>query len=171
MPTYPPTYLGRHAEKFWFTSDCGRHHRQPQVGARGNQLIPTKIKKRQPRTSIMARTEEAQAFFFAVYSAVQQIPHGRVTSYGHIAKLVGFRKFTIMAVYRLQNTGSEHILRMKWTLRLPEVPLNNGLSPVPRCLSCPQHAPGAHGLGSIPSPSTRHGCADCGSDHLTIMSS
>ncbi|EGO56033.1 hypothetical protein NEUTE1DRAFT_45744 [Neurospora tetrasperma FGSC 2508] len=37
----------------------------------------------------MARSEEAQAFFHAVYSAVQEIPHGKVTSYGHIAKLVG----------------------------------------------------------------------------------
>ncbi|KAB5583500.1 6-O-methylguanine DNA methyltransferase [Coniochaeta sp. 2T2.1] len=37
----------------------------------------------------MARSDEAEAFFFAVYSAVQEIPHGKVTSYGHIAKLVG----------------------------------------------------------------------------------
>ncbi|GAB1312758.1 Alkyltransferase-like protein 1 [Madurella fahalii] len=37
----------------------------------------------------MPRTDEAQAFFHAVYSAVQEIPRGKVTSYGHIAKLVG----------------------------------------------------------------------------------
>ncbi|KAL2160751.1 hypothetical protein VTH06DRAFT_948 [Thermothelomyces fergusii] len=37
----------------------------------------------------MPRSDEAQAFFHAVYSAVQEIPPGRVTSYGHIAKLVG----------------------------------------------------------------------------------
>ncbi|KAK1754384.1 hypothetical protein QBC47DRAFT_402800 [Echria macrotheca] len=37
----------------------------------------------------MPRTEEAQAFFTAVYTAVQQIPPGRVTSYAHIAKLIG----------------------------------------------------------------------------------
>ncbi|KAI1852594.1 hypothetical protein JX265_003076 [Neoarthrinium moseri] len=37
----------------------------------------------------MARTDEAAAFFAAVYSAVQEIPPGKVTSYGHIAKLVG----------------------------------------------------------------------------------
>lgn len=36
------------------------------------------------------RSDEAQAFFFAVYSAVQEIPHGKVTTYGHIAKMVGF---------------------------------------------------------------------------------
>ncbi|EON64645.1 hypothetical protein W97_03878 [Coniosporium apollinis CBS 100218] len=37
----------------------------------------------------MARTEEAAAWFAAVYRAVQEIPHGRVTSYGHIARLLG----------------------------------------------------------------------------------
>ncbi|KAJ4321162.1 Alkyltransferase-like protein 1 [Fusarium piperis] len=37
----------------------------------------------------MARSDEAAAFFHAVYSAVQEIPHGRVTTYGHIAMLVG----------------------------------------------------------------------------------
>ncbi|KAK0613326.1 MGMT family protein [Immersiella caudata] len=37
----------------------------------------------------MARSDEAEAFFTAVYRAVQEIPRGKVTSYGHIAKLVG----------------------------------------------------------------------------------
>ncbi|KAG9241939.1 6-O-methylguanine DNA methyltransferase, partial [Calycina marina] len=37
----------------------------------------------------MPRTDEAEAFFFAVYSAIQEIPYGKVTSYGHIARLVG----------------------------------------------------------------------------------
>lgn len=37
----------------------------------------------------MARSDEAAAFFHAVYTAVQQIPYGKVTSYGHIAKLIG----------------------------------------------------------------------------------
>jgi methylated-DNA-protein-cysteine methyltransferase related protein len=40
----------------------------------------------------MARSDEAAAFFFAVYQAVQEIPYGKVTSYGHIAKLVGTRR-------------------------------------------------------------------------------
>jgi O6-methylguanine-DNA--protein-cysteine methyltransferase len=40
----------------------------------------------------MARTDEAQAFFHAVYSAIQEIPHGKVTSYGHIARLIGTRE-------------------------------------------------------------------------------
>ncbi|KAI1388632.1 DNA binding methylated-DNA--cysteine S-methyltransferase [Hypoxylon trugodes] len=37
----------------------------------------------------MARSDEATAFFTAVYAAIQEIPHGKVTSYGHIAKLIG----------------------------------------------------------------------------------
>lgn len=41
----------------------------------------------------MPRSDEAAAFFHAVYSAVQEIPHGKVTSYGHIAKLVGTRAY------------------------------------------------------------------------------
>jgi methylated-DNA-protein-cysteine methyltransferase-like protein len=36
-----------------------------------------------------SRSDEASAFFHAVYSAVQEIPAGRVTTYGHIAMLVG----------------------------------------------------------------------------------
>lgn len=39
----------------------------------------------------MPRTDEAESFFYAVYSAIQEIPYGKVTSYGHIAKLVGTR--------------------------------------------------------------------------------
>ncbi|OAQ97916.1 hypothetical protein LLEC1_05337 [Akanthomyces lecanii] len=37
----------------------------------------------------MPRTDEAAAFFHAVYSAIAEIPAGRVTSYGHIALLIG----------------------------------------------------------------------------------
>jgi methylated-DNA-protein-cysteine methyltransferase-like protein len=46
----------------------------------------------------MPQTEEAAAWFAAVYQAVQEIPHGRVTSYGHIATLVGYRKYTELEV-------------------------------------------------------------------------
>ncbi|KFZ24888.1 hypothetical protein V502_00621 [Pseudogymnoascus sp. VKM F-4520 (FW-2644)] len=35
------------------------------------------------------RTPEAESFFHAVYAAIQEIPPGRVTSYAHIAKLIG----------------------------------------------------------------------------------
>ncbi|KAL2868945.1 MGMT family protein [Aspergillus lucknowensis] len=37
----------------------------------------------------MPRTDEAEFWFNAVYSAVQEIPRGKVTSYGHIAALLG----------------------------------------------------------------------------------
>jgi alkylated DNA nucleotide flippase Atl1 len=40
----------------------------------------------------MTRSDEAEAFFFAVYSAIQEIPPGKVTSYRHIAKLIGTRE-------------------------------------------------------------------------------
>jgi methylated-DNA-protein-cysteine methyltransferase-like protein len=35
------------------------------------------------------RSDEAQAFIWGVYMAVQEIPAGRVTTYGHIARLIG----------------------------------------------------------------------------------
>ncbi|KAK6536240.1 hypothetical protein TWF281_000483 [Arthrobotrys megalospora] len=38
----------------------------------------------------MPRSDEAEAFFVAVYETIQQIPYGKVTSYGHIAKLAGY---------------------------------------------------------------------------------
>ncbi|KAI9681519.1 MAG: hypothetical protein M1817_002803 [Caeruleum heppii] len=37
----------------------------------------------------MARSDEAENFFAAVYQAVREIPYGKVTSYGHIARLIG----------------------------------------------------------------------------------
>ncbi|KAF3766587.1 hypothetical protein M406DRAFT_60892 [Cryphonectria parasitica EP155] len=37
----------------------------------------------------MARSDEAAAFFHAVYTAIQEIPQGKVTTYGHIARLIG----------------------------------------------------------------------------------
>lgn len=40
----------------------------------------------------MARSDEAEWWFNAVYEAVQEIPRGQVTSYGHIARLLGRRK-------------------------------------------------------------------------------
>jgi methylated-DNA-protein-cysteine methyltransferase-like protein len=39
----------------------------------------------------MPRSEEAEWWANAVYSAVQEIPAGKVTSYGHIALLLGER--------------------------------------------------------------------------------
>jgi len=40
----------------------------------------------------MPRSDEAEWWFNAVYEAVQEIPFGRVTSYGHIARLLGRRE-------------------------------------------------------------------------------
>lgn len=37
------------------------------------------------------RSEDVWAWYTAVYEAIQEIPYGRVTSYGHIARLVGKR--------------------------------------------------------------------------------
>ncbi|KAJ5886069.1 uncharacterized protein N7473_008743 [Penicillium subrubescens] len=37
----------------------------------------------------MPRSEEAEAWANAVYAAIQEIPRGKVTSYGHIALLLG----------------------------------------------------------------------------------
>ncbi|KAK6394750.1 hypothetical protein LTR65_001542 [Meristemomyces frigidus] len=39
----------------------------------------------------MPQSEEAAMWFSAVYKAVQEVPHCRVTSYGHIATLLGYR--------------------------------------------------------------------------------
>lgn len=38
------------------------------------------------------RSEEVWLWYTAVYEAIQEIPHGQVTSYGHIARLVGKRE-------------------------------------------------------------------------------
>lgn len=38
------------------------------------------------------RSEEVWLWYTTVYEAIQEIPHGKVTSYGHIARLVGRRK-------------------------------------------------------------------------------
>lgn len=37
----------------------------------------------------MRLDEETKAFHYAVYAVVEQIPFGKVTSYGHIAYLIG----------------------------------------------------------------------------------
>ncbi|SGZ47308.1 CIC11C00000001786 [Sungouiella intermedia] len=37
----------------------------------------------------MRLDEESKAFHYAVYAVVGQIPYGKVTSYGHIAYLIG----------------------------------------------------------------------------------
>ncbi|KAI0552845.1 MGMT family protein [Xylaria curta] len=60
----------------------------------------------------MARSDEAASFFIAVYNAVQEIPEGKVTSYGHIAKLVGTpqrpRQVGICLKHLSQDPGARH---------------------------------------------------------------
>ncbi|KAI9792388.1 MAG: hypothetical protein M1835_007893, partial [Candelina submexicana] len=43
----------------------------------------------------MPRSDEAEWWFSAVYEAVQEIPYGKVTSYGHIARLLGRREQSV----------------------------------------------------------------------------
>ena len=40
----------------------------------------------------MPRSDEAEWWFNAVYEAVKEVPFGKVTSYGHIARLLGRRE-------------------------------------------------------------------------------
>ncbi|KAI1753676.1 MGMT family protein [Xylaria castorea] len=60
----------------------------------------------------MARSDEAASFFIAVYNAVQEIPEGKVTSYGHVAKLVGTpqrpRQVGICLKHLSQDPGARH---------------------------------------------------------------
>ncbi|KAK8094624.1 hypothetical protein PG997_001309 [Apiospora hydei] len=60
----------------------------------------------------MARSDEAAAFFLAVYSAVREIPPGKVTTYGHIAKLVGTpqrpRQVGVCLKHLSQDPDSRH---------------------------------------------------------------
>ena len=41
------------------------------------------------------RSDEAEWWFNAVYEAVQEVPVGRVTTYGHIARLLGYRMYLL----------------------------------------------------------------------------
>nr|POE78681.1 alkyltransferase-like protein 1 [Quercus suber] len=58
----------------------------------------------------MPRSEEAAMWYAAVYRAVQEIPYGKVTSYGHIADLLGHRKY-------LKNIMREFPMRMDRKLK------------------------------------------------------
>ncbi|PYH87447.1 methyltransferase [Aspergillus ellipticus CBS 707.79] len=59
----------------------------------------------------MPRTDEAEWWFNAVYEAVQEIPRGRITSYGHIALLLGYPKRPRqvgVTLKHLPQSSSEH---------------------------------------------------------------
>lgn len=61
----------------------------------------------------MVRSDEAEAFFHAVYTATQEIPYGKVTTYGHIAMLVGTRTYqrdrlihlSLLTLYGIKPSG------------------------------------------------------------------
>jgi len=72
----------------------------------------------------MARTDEAEAFFYAVYSAIQEIPHGKVTSYGHIARLVGEPQRPRQVGVCLKHLPSD-----------PSLPFHNGNVPWQRVIN------------------------------------
>lgn len=74
----------------------------------------------------MARSDEAAAFFAAVYSAVQEIPYGKVTSYGHIAKLIGTRKSFSFLRHR-PTIAATHKTAYVRTLRAAQRPRQVGV--------------------------------------------
>lgn len=59
----------------------------------------------------MPRSDEATAFFLAVYRAVQEIPYGKVTSYGHIARLIGTRAYHPAPELSSDALGAAHLTR------------------------------------------------------------
>ncbi|EUC34522.1 hypothetical protein COCCADRAFT_35872 [Bipolaris zeicola 26-R-13] len=52
------------------------------------------------------RSEEVWLWYTAVYEAIQEIPYGKVTSYGHIARLVGKRDVKRQVGVCLKNLPS-----------------------------------------------------------------
>ena len=57
-----------------------------------SKSFPSHSKPDRPKLPAkMPRTDEAAAFYHAVYCAIQEVPRGRVTTYGHIAALIGTR--------------------------------------------------------------------------------
>ena len=55
----------------------------------------------------MPRSDEAEAFFAAVYQAVQEIPMSRVTTYGHVAALIGRREYQPIRSRRKSSNDDE----------------------------------------------------------------
>lgn len=62
---------------------------------RASDVVRLRTLDIQPFPTVLApmpRSDEAEWWFTAVYQAVQEIPYGKVTSYGHIARLLGRRE-------------------------------------------------------------------------------
>ncbi|MDT0558615.1 MGMT family protein [Ichthyenterobacterium sp. W332] len=53
--------------------------------------------------------QETLNFFDRVYNVARQIPHGRVTSYGAIAKYLGAAKSARMVGYAMNGSGGKDV--------------------------------------------------------------
>ncbi len=85
----------------------------------------------------MARSDEAEWWFNAVYSAVQEIPLGQVTSYGHIARLLGRRKifdYLQLSPLKLQSSTC-------WEGHKTEQTSRSGVAECPRSVALKLHFP------------------------------
>jgi hypothetical protein len=79
-----------------------RHHviwRLPHRVPRGRSLNNPRLHAHNMAPG--ERSEEVFLWYTTVYEAIQEIPHGKVTSYGHIARLVGKRERSL----RLKEVG------------------------------------------------------------------
>jgi methylated-DNA-protein-cysteine methyltransferase-like protein len=54
-----------------------------------------------------ARSQQQQDFFRRVYELVQQIPFGKVTTYGHIAAALGAKSSARLVGYALNGVGQQ----------------------------------------------------------------
>ncbi len=53
--------------------------------------------------------ENKESFFDSVYQGARLIPHGRVTSYGAIAKYLGLTSSARMVGWAMNNSGSQDV--------------------------------------------------------------
>lgn len=79
-----PTHIHPKAEKLDLDL---RHQQQPELLYQRHILLSTKP---QPST-VSVQGSEDMDWSYAVYQTVQTIPVGRITTYGHIAVLLGER--------------------------------------------------------------------------------
>ncbi|TGO07435.1 hypothetical protein BTUL_0276g00030 [Botrytis tulipae] len=61
----------------------------------------------------MPRTDEATTFYHSTYRAIQEIPHGKVTTYGHIARLIGTHSSTTTPLFHNGNVPWHRVINAK----------------------------------------------------------
>jgi O6-methylguanine-DNA--protein-cysteine methyltransferase len=61
---------------------------------------------RHQSVTMVGRSEEVWLWYTTVFEAIQEIPHGKVTSYGHIARLVGKRERHPPCDYEIRLTDT-----------------------------------------------------------------